>query len=187
MGGVQRGSGPSSKVSAIRRPGARSCETRRLPFQRRIGRAPARIPWRAEAGGVRLGPVVRVERPWAARVAANAVSRSASRPHRAAVLTAQPFFGGTCEPEWPGGVVGSGFFRPLPVPLRVWPGGALKPRCAQPCPRDVGAWGAAAGAGVTAAVTRSALCEEETFEAVAVALRDVQAIVRTGSVCRIGT
>ena len=62
--GVQRGSGPSSNVSAIRRPGGGWVETRREPFAARIGRL-----WTSGAGppsascGSALAPTVWVAIP----------------------------------------------------------------------------------------------------------------------------
>jgi hypothetical protein len=62
MRGVQRGSGPSSKLSAIFFRGARPRQLSSPWFQNKIGPAPCSGPCAARTG-VALRPVVRVERP----------------------------------------------------------------------------------------------------------------------------
>ena len=81
MRGVQRGSGPSSKVSATRLPGPPPRVTSFSPSQVRIGPADASGP-PAPAAGVALRPVVRVERPCTPSRTASAPSRIASSTQR---------------------------------------------------------------------------------------------------------
>jgi hypothetical protein len=82
MRGVQRGSGPSSNVRAMRFPGCRPCDVSRRPFQTRIGPAFWSGPPLAR-GGVALRPVVRVDSPWTPRRIASGTTRNASRIARA--------------------------------------------------------------------------------------------------------
>ena len=75
--GVQRGSGPSSNVSAMRLPGAMSLDWRPPGPQARTGPSLARGP-PAPGTGVALRPVVRVDTPWTASRVSN-VKRSSPR------------------------------------------------------------------------------------------------------------
>ena len=89
MRGVQRGSGPSSKLNAILRPGRPPREISRWPSHKRIGPDDLSGPG-LPASGVALRPVVLVESPWTANSTTTDPRSRTSMLHRAADRPARP-------------------------------------------------------------------------------------------------
>ena len=136
MRGVQRGSGPSSNVSAMRLPAARRATSAGCRSdQDRPGvckRAAAR------SGGVALRPVVRVDSPWTPRRIASSTTRNPTRMALAVLRLWRP-------PAAMGSVLQSSFAaRAAQAASPAWPG-----RSSCPC------WRVWPGAGAGSAGLRS--------------------------------